>query len=73
VRRANEPASVVFASLDPSQRYQFDRWARTRTKALAAELGVEASVSLNFPPKSLDTLPDAVTSTMEAAHGPAMI
>jgi blue light- and temperature-responsive anti-repressor len=70
--RANEPASVVFASLDPSQLYQFDRWARTRAIALAAELGVEASLSLNFLPKSLDALPDAVTSTIDAARAAAV-
>lgn len=66
--RANEPASVVFASFEPSQLYQFDRWARSRAIALAAELGVEASLSLNFLPKSLDALPDAVTSTIDAAR-----
>ena len=66
--RANEPASAVFASLDPSQLYQFDRWARTRAIALAAALGVEASLSLNFLPKSLDALPDAVSSTIDAAR-----
>jgi EAL domain-containing protein (putative c-di-GMP-specific phosphodiesterase class I) len=65
---ANEPASVVFASVDPSQLYEFDRWARTRAIALAAALGVEVSLSLNFLPKSLDTLPDAVSSTIEAAR-----
>jgi EAL domain-containing protein (putative c-di-GMP-specific phosphodiesterase class I) len=66
--RANEPASAVFASLDPSQLYQFDRRARTRAIALAAALGVEASLSLNFLPKSLDALPDAVSSTIDAAR-----
>jgi blue light- and temperature-responsive anti-repressor len=65
---ANEPASVVFASFDPSQLYHFDRWARTRAIALAAALGIEVSLSLNFLPKSLDTLPDAVSSTIDAAR-----
>jgi len=38
-------------------------------QSIGGRARIEASVSLNFPPKSLDTLPDAVTSTMEAAHG----
>ena len=66
--RAGEPASVVFASFDPSQLYHFDRQARTCAIALAAALGIDTSLSLNFLPKSLDTLPDAVSSTIEAAH-----
>jgi blue light- and temperature-responsive anti-repressor len=65
---ADEPASFVYSSFNPSQLYHFDRWARTRAIALAAALGVEVSLSLNFLPKSLDTLPDAVSSTIDAAR-----
>jgi blue light- and temperature-responsive anti-repressor len=65
---SNEPASAVFSSLDPSQLYSFDRRARITAIALAASLGIDASLSLNFLPKSLDTLPDAVSSTIDAAR-----
>jgi EAL domain-containing protein (putative c-di-GMP-specific phosphodiesterase class I) len=63
-----EPASAVFASIGPAQLYIFDRYARIRAIALAASLGLDVSLSLNFLPKSLDTLPDAVSSTIDAAH-----
>jgi EAL domain-containing protein (putative c-di-GMP-specific phosphodiesterase class I) len=66
--RSNEPAGAVFASFDPSRLYDFDRQARISAIALAASLGIGASLSLNFLPKSLDTLPDAVSSTIDAAH-----
>ena len=36
--------------------------------AVAAALGIDASLSLNFMPKSLDTLPDAISSTIDAAR-----
>jgi EAL domain-containing protein (putative c-di-GMP-specific phosphodiesterase class I) len=66
--RSNEPASTVFSCVQPSQLYNFDRYARIRAIALAASLGIEASLSLNFLPKSLDSLPDAVSSTIDAAR-----
>ena len=66
--RSNEPASTVFASVEPSRLYNFDRYARIRAIALARSLGIDASLSLNFMPKSLDTLPDAISSTIDAAR-----
>jgi EAL domain-containing protein (putative c-di-GMP-specific phosphodiesterase class I) len=66
--RSNEPANTVFSSLDPSQLYRFDRQARITAIALAASLGLDAGLSLNFLPKSLDSLPDAVDSTIDAAR-----
>jgi blue light- and temperature-responsive anti-repressor len=65
---SNEPASTVFARVEPSQLYNFDRYARIRAIALAASLGIDAGLSLNFMAKSLDTLPDAISSTIDAAH-----
>jgi len=66
--RANEPAGTVFAALGPAQLHTFDRAARVQAIALAASLGLNAGISLNFLPRSLETLPDAISSTIDAAR-----
>jgi blue light- and temperature-responsive anti-repressor len=65
--RANEPAGVIFGTIDPRDLHRFDRAARIRAIELAASLGLETSLSLNLLPQSLDGAPDAVSSTIEAA------
>lgn len=66
--RSGEPASAVFAAIGPAQLYLFDRFARIRAITLAAALGLKSNLSLNFMPKSLDSLPDAISSTIDAAR-----
>jgi blue light- and temperature-responsive anti-repressor len=65
---SNESAAAVFAALEPSQLHVFDRTARIQAIALAASLGLDAGLSLNFLPQALDTLPDAISSTIDAAR-----
>jgi EAL domain-containing protein (putative c-di-GMP-specific phosphodiesterase class I) len=64
----NEPAGAVFKSIAPSQLHAFDRDARLRAIALAASLGLSEGLSLNFLPHSLETFPDAISSTLDAAR-----
>jgi EAL domain-containing protein (putative c-di-GMP-specific phosphodiesterase class I) len=66
--RSNESAGSVFASLDAARLHVFDRVARQQAIALAATLGLDTNLSLNFLPQSLDTLPDAIDSTLDAAR-----
>jgi EAL domain-containing protein (putative c-di-GMP-specific phosphodiesterase class I) len=64
---ANEPAGVVFGAIGPQDLHRFDRAARIRAVKLAASLGLETSLSLNLLPQSLESAPDAINSTIEAA------
>jgi blue light- and temperature-responsive anti-repressor len=66
--RANEPAHAVFAALQSSQLHAFDRAARIQAIELAATLGLDTGLSLNFLPRALGTLPDAISSTIDAAR-----
>jgi EAL domain-containing protein (putative c-di-GMP-specific phosphodiesterase class I) len=66
--RLNEPAGAVFAAIQPSQFHVFDRAARIKAIGLAASLGLTTGLSLNFLPRSLETLPDAISSTIDAVR-----
>jgi blue light- and temperature-responsive anti-repressor len=66
--RSNEPAGAVFAAIQPSQLHVFDRAARIQAIGLAASLGLTTGLSLNFLPRSLETLPDAISSTIDAVR-----
>jgi EAL domain-containing protein (putative c-di-GMP-specific phosphodiesterase class I) len=65
---SNESAGSVLGSLPRSQLHAFDRAARMQAIALAASLGLETGLSLNFMPQALETLPDAISSTIDAAR-----
>lgn len=66
--RSNESAGAVFAALQSSELHNFDRAARVQAIRLAAALGLDTGLSLNFLPQALETLPDAVSSTIDAAR-----
>jgi EAL domain-containing protein (putative c-di-GMP-specific phosphodiesterase class I) len=66
--RANETAAAVFAALESSELHAFDRAARIQAISLAASLGLTAGLSLNFLPQALESLPDAISSTIDAAR-----
>jgi EAL domain-containing protein (putative c-di-GMP-specific phosphodiesterase class I) len=66
--RSNESAATVFAGVQASQIHVFDRAARIQAIELAASLGLKSGLSLNFLPRALETLPDAITSTIDAAR-----
>jgi EAL domain-containing protein (putative c-di-GMP-specific phosphodiesterase class I) len=62
-----QSAGSVLSRIRADQLHQFDCAARIRALELAASLGLATRLSLNFLPRSLETLPDAVTATLEAA------
>ena len=64
-------AGEVFAQIAASDLHRFDRAARGVAVALAARLGIDCSLNLNFLPRSLAADDRAVRSTLEAAarHG----
>jgi EAL domain-containing protein (putative c-di-GMP-specific phosphodiesterase class I) len=66
--RSNESAASVFSALPASQLHAFDRAARIQAIGLAAALGLKTGLSLNFLPQALETLPDAISSTIDAAR-----
>jgi EAL domain-containing protein (putative c-di-GMP-specific phosphodiesterase class I) len=66
--RSNESAAMVIASVQSSQIHAFDRAARIQAIVLAASLGLKVGLSLNFMPQALETLPDAISSTIDAAR-----
>lgn len=66
--RSNESAAAVFAALKSSQLHEFDRAARVQAIELAASLGLNTGLSLNFLPQSLETFADAVSSTINAVR-----
>jgi EAL domain-containing protein (putative c-di-GMP-specific phosphodiesterase class I) len=64
---ANEPAGAVFGAVAAELLHRFDHAARLRAIELAASLGLETSLSLNFMPQSLESSPGAISSTIDAA------
>jgi len=64
---AGEGAATVLRGLDGPALHSFDRDARCEAVRLAAALGLQTSLSLNFLPRSLDALGDAVSSTLDVA------
>jgi len=64
---AGEPANAVFARYRKDQLPLLDREARVQAVRLAAALGLRCGLSLNFMPHTLDTLPNAISSTLDAA------
>ncbi len=61
-----ESAASVLDAINPDSLHAFDRDARVHATKLAARLGLNALLSLNFLPRSLDTLPDALSSLLDA-------
>ncbi len=64
--RTVSPAASVLDAINPDSLHAFDRDARVHATKLAARLGLNALLSLNFLPRSLDTLPDALSSLLDA-------
>lgn len=64
---AGESAGEVLSRYRGEQLHRFDRDARREAVRLAAQLGLHEGLSLNFIPQTLDTLPDAISSTIDAA------
>jgi EAL domain-containing protein (putative c-di-GMP-specific phosphodiesterase class I) len=65
--RSGESAKSVLGHLAGEQLERFDRDARIEAVRLAASLGLTTGLSLNFLSRTLESLPDAITSTLAAA------
>jgi blue light- and temperature-responsive anti-repressor len=65
---SNESAGAVFDSVAPSHLHSFDRDVRAQAIGLAASLGLKVGLSLNFLPQTLASLPDAISSTLDAVR-----
>ncbi len=64
----DEPAWQVLNQVSPLRMHLFDQTARAAAIALAARLGIDRSLHLNFLPQSLASWPRSVLNTLEAAH-----
>jgi hypothetical protein len=62
-----EPASSVLGALKAENLYRFDCEARSVAVRLAASLGLRCGLSLNFLPRTLDAIPDGISSTQVSA------
>jgi EAL domain-containing protein (putative c-di-GMP-specific phosphodiesterase class I) len=62
-----EPASSVLGALKAENLYRFDCEARSVAVRLAASLGLRCGLSLNFLPRTLDAIPDGISSTLQTA------
>jgi EAL domain-containing protein (putative c-di-GMP-specific phosphodiesterase class I) len=71
---ADEPAYQVLGSVPASRKYEFDQLSRAGAIALAARIGFEGRLNLNFLPQSTPASALAVRQTAEAAqrHGIAL-
>ncbi len=64
----DEPAWQVLNQVSPLRRHLFDQSGHVAAIALAARLGIEHPLHLNFLPQTLDASPKAVLATIEAAR-----
>ena len=69
--RGNEPAARVLGRIPRSRMHQFDEEGRMVAIQMAAALGIDCALNLNFLPRSLQVSPTSVLSTLRAAekHG----
>jgi len=64
---ANEPAFRVLEQVADDLKHQFDQDSRIQAIAVAARLGLECNLNLNFLPRSLELCADAIGNTCKAA------
>jgi EAL domain-containing protein (putative c-di-GMP-specific phosphodiesterase class I) len=64
---SNEPAYQVLRSVPPDQKFAFDLHSRCAAIDLAARLGYEGRLNLNFLPQGLAASSIAILATLEAA------
>lgn len=65
---AGEGAGTVFAHVDAGNRYRFDQACRAKAIALAARLGLEGLLSINFMPNAVYRPELCIRATLEAAE-----
>lgn len=62
-----EPASAILARVHDGNRYQFDQACRIKAVQLAAKLGVQSLLSINFMPNAVYQPERCIRTTLEAA------
>ncbi len=62
-----EPAGRVFEQVNDSNRYRFDQTCRVKAIALAARLGVDSLLSINFLPNAVYRPELCIRTTLNAA------
>ncbi|EKO3382937.1 EAL domain-containing protein [Vibrio fluvialis] len=63
----NEPAPVVIAQVTEENRYLFDQQCRIKAISLAAKLGIDGILSINFLPNAVYQPERCIRTTLEAA------
>lgn len=63
----NESAYSVIAKVNEENRYTFDQFCRIKAIALAAKLGVDSMLSINFLPNAIYKPERCIRTTLEAA------
>ena len=64
----NQPAYRILEQVPAERMHLFEEKARIEAIDLATRLGICCDLNLNLLPRSLDTSPTAILSTIEAAH-----
>lgn len=65
---AQEGAATVLAQVDAGNRYAFDQACRTRAITLAARLGIDRQLSINFLPNAVYEPRACIAATLAAAR-----
>ena len=63
-----ESAATVFRHVNPDNQYRFDQTCRVKAIKLAAELGIQSNVSINFMPNAVYKPELCIRTTLEAAE-----
>jgi len=64
----NEPAAKIFEQVNEGNRYRFDQTCRVKAIQLAAKLGMESFLSINFMPNAVYRPELCIRTTLEAAE-----
>lgn len=65
---AGEPAGTIIDRISDDNRYRFDQACRVKAITLAAQLGLEGILSINFLPNAVYRPELCIRTTLEAAH-----
>ena len=63
-----ESAATVFRHVNPDNQYRFDQTCRVKAIKLAAELGIQSNVSINFMPNAVYKPELCIRTTLNAAQ-----
>lgn len=65
---ANEPASSILAQINEENRYRFDQACRVKAIQLAAQLGMDTYLSINFLPNAVYQAETCIRTTIKASQ-----